>query len=121
MMANDMGTLNHIALAVSDSGRTANLFVSVFGARLLPEEQRHGPSDASVQLGDLVLVFVEADTPQSVGASHIAFNAPKSNAESIGKSLQSLGLRVEAPRHGPPDRALYFADYDNNLFEVCFR
>jgi hypothetical protein len=45
---------------------------------------------------------------------------PAKDAEPPRRSLLALGLQVQSPRAGAANRALYFADHDNNLFEVCF-
>jgi hypothetical protein len=45
---------------------------------------------------------------------------PVNDAEHVRGSLLALGLQVQSPRAGAANRALYFSDHDNNLFEVCF-
>jgi catechol 2,3-dioxygenase-like lactoylglutathione lyase family enzyme len=116
-----MQTLSHIALASSNPRRTADLFVQVFGASILPHAaDAKGPPELTVQLGELKLVFVQGVGPQALGVCHVAFNVPAKDAEHVRGRLLALGLQVQSPRAGAARRALYFADYDNNLFEVCF-
>jgi catechol 2,3-dioxygenase-like lactoylglutathione lyase family enzyme len=118
---NTMQTLSHIALASSDPPRTADLFVQVFGASILPHAaDAKGPPELTIQFGELKLVFVQGVGPQALGAGHVAFNVPAKDSEQVRSSLLALGLQVQSPRAGAANRALYFADYDNNLFEVCF-
>lgn len=93
-------TLDHIALAVSDPDRTATLFATVFNAARVPADGA-GPPEVSVMLGDLKLVFVKAATPGAIGASHVAFNAPKSGAEGIRNGLAAAGLKIRSPSTRP--------------------
>jgi hypothetical protein len=72
-----MQILSHIALASSDSPRTADLFVQVFGASIRPHAaDAKAPPELTIQFGELKLVFVQGVGPQALGASHLAFNVP---------------------------------------------
>jgi catechol 2,3-dioxygenase-like lactoylglutathione lyase family enzyme len=116
-----MQTLSHIALASSNPRRTADLLVQVFGACILPHAaDAKAPPELTIQFGELKLDFDQGVGPEAPGASHVAFNVPTKVSEQVRRSVLALGLQVQSPRTGAANRALYFADYDSNLFEVCF-
>lgn len=74
----------------------------------------------SAQLAGIVLVFVAGAPAQTAPATaHVALNVAPAELAASKACLAQLGLHFEEPRHGPKGRALYFVDYDNNLFELC--
>ncbi len=113
--------LDHVALAVSDPQRTAAVLAGVFGGQVQqPSAVSPGASELAVHLGRLHLVLVRAGgLPAAPSAAHVAIRVPAGRLRDVGDALRRAGLRVEAPRRGPAERAVYFLDFDQNLFEVC--
>lgn len=113
--------LNHIALVAADPERSARIFEKILAAELvLPAPEHRGPPEVSAHLPGVALVFVAGASVHSEPAkAHVALNVTPVELEASRVRLAQLGLRSQEPRHGPKGRALYFADYDNNLFELC--
>lgn len=113
--------LNHIAIVAADPQRSARIFEKTLGAEVvLPAAGHRGPPEVAAHLPGVALVFVAGSSIQPEPAkAHVAFSVTPAELEASRAHLAQLGLHVEEPRHGPRDRALYFVDYDNNLFELC--
>jgi fosfomycin resistance protein FosX len=113
--------LNHIAIVAAEPERSARVFERILGATVtLPASGHRGPPEVSAHLPRVTLVFVPGTLAHTESpTAHVAFNVTSAELHASKRSLATLGLRFEEPRHGPKDRALYFVDYDNNLFELC--
>jgi len=67
----------------------------------------------------LTLVFAKgAPVANPSRVAHVALTVTPAELDACRSLLSRLGLQFEEPRHGPPGRALYFLDPDENLFEL---
>ena len=111
--------LNHIAIVVSDPPRSAIIFQALFGAQVNPPPSDHkGPPEFVVRMPGLSIVLIQGVVPATRSDSHIAFSVEVSDFPVLKTRLARLGLEYQEPRWGSAGRALYFTDYDNNLFEL---
>jgi hypothetical protein len=111
--------LHHVALVVAGPARSACIFESLFAAKIvLPGEGHRGPPEVLAHMPGLDLVLVKGQPPAQRTDSHIALAVPASEFASYREKLSRLGIRAVEPRQRAQDRALYFVDYDNHLFEL---
>jgi catechol 2,3-dioxygenase-like lactoylglutathione lyase family enzyme len=111
--------LNHIALVAADPERSARLFEKLLNAEVVCPAGGHGFPEVSAHFPGVTIVFAHgASVAAEPSGAHIAFSVTALELQACRTCLAQLGLRFEEPRHGPKDRALYFMDYDNNLFEL---
>jgi len=108
-------SLSHIALVVKDPGRTAALFRDLFSARVLEREDEEGHLETFVRLGGVWLVLVGAPVERARTGDHIAFRATAEVLEATAEKLEALGREFIRARS---NRALYFFDYDDHVFEL---
>jgi len=108
-------SISHIALVVSDPARTAGLFHDLFSARVTEREDTEGHRETFVRLGGVWMVLVGAAVQRARTGDHIAFRATPEILESTVAKLQAMGREFIRARS---NRALYFFDYDDHVFEL---
>jgi catechol 2,3-dioxygenase-like lactoylglutathione lyase family enzyme len=108
-------SISHIALVVTDPARTAALFRDLFSARVLEREDDQGHLETFVKLGGTWMVLVGAPVQRARTGDHIAFRATPEVLEATAAKLQALGREFIRARS---DKALYFFDYDDHVFEL---
>ena len=110
-----LASLSHIALVVKDPGRTAALFRDLFSARVLERKDDDGHLETFVRLGGVWIVLVGAPVERTRTGDHIAFRASAEILEATAARLEAMGREFIRARS---DRALYFFDYDDHVFEL---
>jgi catechol 2,3-dioxygenase-like lactoylglutathione lyase family enzyme len=108
-------SLSHIALVVKDPARTAALFHDLFSARVAEREDDDGHLETFVRLGGTWIVLVGAPVQRARTGDHIAFQATPDVLEATAAKLQAMGREFIRARS---NRALYFFDYDDHVFEL---
>src|SRR5215831_10195746 len=108
-------SLSHIALVVKDPARTAALFHDLFSARAVERQDEEGHLETSVRLGGIWIVLVGAPVERTRTGDHIAFRATPAIIEATVAKLQAMGREFIRARS---NRALYFFDYDDHVFEL---
>lgn len=108
-------SISHIALVVRDPAKTAALFRDLFGARAVEREDEDGHHEISVRLGGIWIVLVGAPVQRARTGDHIAFRATPAVIEATVAKLQAMGREFIRARS---DRALYFFDDDDHVFEL---
>lgn len=107
--------ISHIALVVKDPARTAALFHDLFGTRAVEREDEEGHVETFVRLAGTWIVLVGAPVQRVQTGDHIAFHATPEVLEATVAKLQAMGRDFIRARS---DRALYFFDYDDHVFEL---
>jgi len=110
-----LDSISHIALVVNDAVRTAALFHELFGARVVERKDAEGHLETFVKLGGTWIVLVAAPVKRARTGDHIAFRATSQILEATVTKLQAMGREFIRARS---DRALYFFDYDDHVFEL---
>lgn len=110
-----LGSISHIALVVKDPARTAALFHDLFGARAVERDDEEGHRETFVRLGSTWIALVGAPVQRARTGDHIAFRATAEFLEATAARLQAMGREFIRARS---DRALYFFDYDDHVFEL---
>ncbi len=108
-------SISHIALVVKDPARTAALFRDLFGTRVVEREDDEGHLETFVSLGGSWIVLVGAPVQRARTGDHIAFHATPQILEATAAKLQAMGREFIRARS---NRALYFFDYDDHVFEL---
>ena len=108
-------SLSHIALVVKDPARTAALFHDLFGVRPVERKDEEGHLETFVRLGGVWIVLVGAVVQRARTGDHIAFHATPEILEATVAKLQAMGREFIRARS---NRALYFFDYDDHVFEL---
>lgn len=108
-------SISHIALVVKDPARTAALFHELFGARAVERQDEDGHLETFVRLGGIWLVLVGAPVQRARTGDHIAFHATPEILETTLARLQAMGREFIRARS---DKALYFFDDDDHVFEL---
>ena len=108
-------SISHIALVVKDPARTAALFHDLFGARAVEREDDEGHLETYVRLGGTWIVLVGAPVQRARTGDHIAFRATPETLETTVVKLQAMGREFIRAR---ANKALYFFDYDDHVFEL---
>jgi catechol 2,3-dioxygenase-like lactoylglutathione lyase family enzyme len=108
-------SISHIALVVKDPARTAALFQDLFGARMIERKDEEGHLETFVRLAGIWLVLVGAPVQRARTGDHIAFRATPEILEATVAKLQAMGREFIRARS---NRALYFFDYDDHVFEL---
>lgn len=108
-------SLSHIALVVKDPRQTAALFQDLFSARPVEREDDEGHLETFVRLGGIWIVLVGAPVQRARTGDHIAFRATPEILEATAAKLQTMGREFI---RGRANRALYFFDYDDHVFEL---
>jgi len=110
-----LDSISHLALVVKDPARTAALFHDLFGARAVEREDDEGHPETFVRLGGTWIVLVAAAVERGRTGDHIAFHATPQTLEATVTKLQAMGRELIRARS---NRALYFFDYDDHVFEL---
>src|SRR5690349_1087951 len=110
-----LDAISHIALVVKDPARTATLFRDLFSARVLEREDEAGHCETFVRLGGTWVVLVAAPVERVRTGDHIAFHATPEILEATVTKLQAMGREFIRARS---NKALYFFDYDDHVFEL---
>jgi catechol 2,3-dioxygenase-like lactoylglutathione lyase family enzyme len=111
--------LHHVALLSTDPERSADLMRNLLDARVKDGSGAgKGPKEVFAFLPGIALVFVKADVPGPRTDAHLALSVSAEELTSCAAKLTQFGLEYQAPRQGGRDKALYFLDYDGNLFEL---
>jgi fosfomycin resistance protein FosX len=108
-------SISHIALVVNDPVRTAAFLCELFGARVVERRDNEGHLETFVRLGGTWIVLVGAPVQRARTGDHIAFHATPEVLEATVTKLQTMGREFIRARS---DRALYFFDYDDHVFEL---
>jgi len=108
-------SISHIALVVKEPARTAALFHELFGARVFEREDDEGHLETFVKLGGIWIVLVGASVERARTGDHIAFHATPEILEATAAKLQAMGREFI---RGRSNKALYFFDYDDHVFEL---
>ena len=108
-------SISHIALVVKDPARTAALFHELFSAQAIEREDTEGHLETFVRLGGTWIVLVAAAVQRARTGDHIAFRATPELLEATVTKLQGMGREFVRARS---NRALYFFDYDDHVFEL---
>ncbi len=108
-------SISHIALVVKDPARTAALFRDLFSARAVERKDEEGHLETFVSLGGTWIVLVAAPVQRARTGDHIAFHTTPEVIEATIARLQAMGREFIRARS---DRALYFFDYDDHVFEL---
>jgi fosfomycin resistance protein FosX len=108
-------SISHLALVVKDPGRTAALFRDLFSARVLERKDEEGHLETFVRLGGVWIVLVGAPVERARTGDHIAFRATPEILEATAARLEAMGREFIRARS---NRALYFFDYDEHVFEL---
>ena len=108
-------SISHIALVVKEPARTAALFHELFGARVFEREDDEGDLETFVKLGGIWIVLVGASVERARTGDHIAFHATPEILEATAAKLQAMGREFI---RGRSNKALYFFDYDDHVFEL---
>ena len=108
-------SISHIALVVKDPARTAALFRDLFDTRVVERDDDDGHLETFVRLGGTWIVLVGAPVERARTGDHIALRATPEILEATVVRLQAMGREFIRARS---DRALYFFDYDDHVFEL---
>ena len=108
-------SISHIALVVKDPARTAALFHDLFRARVVERQDDEGHLETLVRLGGTWIVLVGAPVQRARTGDHIAFHATAEILEATVAKLQAMGREFIRARS---NRALYFFDDDDHVFEL---
>jgi catechol 2,3-dioxygenase-like lactoylglutathione lyase family enzyme len=108
-------SISHIALVVKDPARTATLFHDLFGARAVEREDEEGHLETFVRVAGTWIVLVGAPVQRARTGDHIAFHATPEILEATIAKLKTMGREFIRARS---NRALYFFDYDDHVFEL---
>jgi catechol 2,3-dioxygenase-like lactoylglutathione lyase family enzyme len=108
-------SISHVALVVNDPARTAALFQDLFDARTVQHRDDEGHLETFVNLGGAWIVLVGAPVQRARTGDHIAFQATPEIIEATVAKLEKLGREFVRARS---NRALYFFDYDDHVFEL---
>ena len=110
-----LGSISHIALVVKDPARTAALFHDLFSARAIERRDDEGHLETFLRLGGIWIVLVGAPVQRTRTGDHIAFRATPEIIEATVAKLQAMEREFIRARS---NRALYFFDYDDHVFEL---
>ncbi len=108
-------SISHIALVVKDPARTAALFHDLFGVRAIEREDEEGHVETFVKVAGTWIVLVGASVQRARTGDHIAFRATPEMIDATIAKLQRMGREFIRARS---NRALYFFDYDDHVFEL---
>ena len=108
-------SISHIALVVKDPARTAALLNDLFSARVITRQDDEGHLETFVRLGGIWIVLVGAPVQRARTGDHIAFRATPEILEATVAKLQAMGREFIRARS---NRALYFFDDDDHVFEL---
>lgn len=108
-------SLSHIALVVKDPARTATLFRDLFSVRVVERKDAEGHQETFVKLGGIWIVLVGAPVERPRTGDHIAFRATPEELEATVAKLEAMGREFIRARS---NKALYFFDYDDHVFEL---
>jgi len=107
--------ISHIALVVKEPARTAALFHDLFGSRVVERKDEEGHLETFVRLGGIWIVLVGAPVQRARTGDHVAFRATPEILEATVVKLQAMGREFIRARS---NKALYFFDYDDHVFEL---
>lgn len=110
-----LDAISHIALVVKDPARTAALLHDLFDARAVERQDEEGHLETFVRLGGIWIVLVGAPVQRARTGDHIAFRATPEILEATVAKLQAMGREFIRARS---NRALYFFDDDDHVFEL---
>ena len=115
--------ISHITLIVQDLDRTADLFVSILGAKEVYSsgEQLFSLSkEKFFLLAGNWIAIMEGSAISERSYNHIAFRIPASEIAEYKLRLENAGVefREQRPRIPGEGTSLYFYDFDNHLFEL---
>ncbi len=110
-----LDSISHVALVVKDPARTAALFQELFDARMVQRQDDEGHLETFIRLGGAWIVLVGAPVQRTRTGDHIAFQATPDIIEATAAKLEKMGREFVRARS---NRALYFFDYDDHVFEL---
>lgn len=110
-----LDSISHIALVVKEPAKTAALLHDLFSAPAVEREDEDGHLETYVRLGGVWIVLVGAPIQRARTGDHIAFHATPEILENTAAKLETMGREFIRARS---NRALYFFDYDDHVFEL---
>lgn len=110
-----LDSISHIALVVSDPGRTASLFETLFEAETRRRRDADGHDETFIKLGNTWFMLAKATVERQRTGDHIAFRATRDEWAATAEKLEAMGLEFVLVRS---ETSLYFFDYDNHVFEL---
>ena len=110
-----LDSISHIALAVKDPSRTIALFRDLFSISVVEREDDEGHLETFFKLGGIWIVLVGTAVTHARSGDHIAFHATPEIIEGTAAKLQAMGREFIRARS---DKALYFFDDDDHVFEL---
>lgn len=116
-------SLSHITFIVKDIERTAKLFETVFGARIVyssgPETHSLSP-EIFLTAGGLWLALMSGEPLAERTYNHVAFRVSPDEFEGRLSKIREAGVDILEGRSRIEGeaRSVYFYDYDNHLFEI---
>jgi hypothetical protein len=82
---------------------------------VVEREDDEGHRETFLRLGGIWIALVAAPVQRERTGDHIAFHATPEILEAAAAKLQAMGREFIRARS---NRALYFFDYDNHVFEL---
>jgi len=110
-----LDSISHIALAVANPTRTVALFRDLFDAKVVDRVDEDGHHETLLRLGGVWIVVVAAAVRPVRTGDHIAFRTTVQVLESTVAKLEAMGREYIRARS---NKALYFFDYDDHVFEL---
>jgi len=115
--------ISHITLMVKNIERSADLFMSVFGAVQVyssDNQQFSLSKEKFFIIGGIWLALMEGSPLSERNYDHIAFKIPDSEFDDFKKRLTTAGVECKEDRSRieGEGESLYFYDFDNHLFEL---
>lgn len=92
-----IGSLSHIALVVSDPGRTANLFEELLGAEIKRQVGDEGDDEVSVKMGGVWFVLPQSNVDRPITGDHIALKYQRRNYSGAKKRWRSSAMDFKWP------------------------
>jgi catechol 2,3-dioxygenase-like lactoylglutathione lyase family enzyme len=108
-------SISHVALVVKDPAKTAALFQDLFGVRAVQRRDEEGHAETFLRLAGTWFVLVGAPAERPRTGDHIAFRATPEILEATAAKLEAMGREFIRAR---ANRALYFFDDDDHVFEL---
>ena len=109
-----LDSISHVALVVTDPARTAALFHDLFSAKVVERKDDELHLETFARLGGTWIVLVAGPVQRTRSGDHIAFRATPEILEATVAKLQAMEREFIRARS---NRALYFFDYDDHVFE----
>jgi fosfomycin resistance protein FosX len=115
--------LSHITFVVANLERTAALFQTVFGAKIIYFSGKaifSVSSEMFLDIGGVWIAIMEGNRPSARSYDHVAFKIDEADFEACLARVRQSGVEVREPRPRVEGegRSIYFYDFDDHLFEL---